>query len=262
MIEKFKAKVYASKDSPGAQLPGEFFEIGEAADVIEDWLLKHGKPQTSFGDIFFNGFKGVHSSIYYLTNNTFGFFNAPDAPWPLEYLNLGQFENDLWGREIDKIRLAERADKDVVDKEAKKLDLGAGESPKTGKDASDGDEQDADEGEGEPGESEDGEGDKEEDTEMPRLKLFGKFRGPHGWRKRAESDVERSMNSFEWIVGTLKEDERTPRQQERYGRRLVTARFIETEGTPEGELQIILPQDVEFVQRGQRWVARIPLHEH
>jgi hypothetical protein len=111
--------------------------------------------------------------------------------------------------------------------------------------------------------SSESEGEEEADSdseseEVPRVKLFGKFKGPKGWRKRAETDTEAPMNVFKFVLGKLDEEEERTARQEKDKRVVVEFKEVEWE-RESGELRVTLPEGVEFHQntRGQ-YIATVP----
>ena len=90
---------------------------------------------------------------------------------------------------------------------------------------------------------EDGDGDDEKETEMPRLNIFGKMRGPKGWRKRAEAEELNERNVFGLKIGILDPEAEKPGQQERNV--VAHVEFIESDTTRDhGVLKLRLPNSV------------------
>lgn len=135
----------------------------------------------------------------------------------------------------------------------------------------DGDEDTEDEDENSEGdeEAEDVEGDgddeqesDEEETEMPRLNIFAKLRGPLGWRKRAEAEELNERNMFAMKLGIVDPEGETPSKQEHEV--FAEVQFIETdEDRTGGLLKLKLPEGVEFSERTKAgWItARIPYRQ-
>lgn len=112
-------------------------------------------------------------------------------------------------------------------------------------------------------ESEDGSEDDsedEEEVEMPRLGIFAKFRGPLGWRKRAEAEDLNSSNKFVLKLGVLDpEAEKAAKQESEV---FATVEFIESdEDRANGLLRLKLPEGVEFTQKGKWLQATIPYRQ-
>ena len=126
-----------------------------------------------------------------------------------------------------------------------------------GEDFSDGDE-DTD-SEEEQGEEVDDSDDEEEEIEMPRLNIFAKFRGPLGWRKRAEAEELNERNTFALKLGILNPEGEKTAEQEREV--FAEFQFIESDDERDaGILRMKLPPGVEFSDPTKAgWVtARIP----
>jgi hypothetical protein len=111
---------------------------------------------------------------------------------------------------------------------------------------------------GDEGEPSDEGGNGEDEKEKPRVNLFAKFRGPKGWRKRAENDPERGENQFVLRVGKLLENGTEDKQP------LVVVNFKEVDEQREfGTLTIRLPEGVELkaAKKGRTYLAIIPYDE-
>lgn len=145
-------------------------------------------------------------------------------------------------------------------------------------DEDEGDDQGEDDGEGEeeePDESDDdeidedeegGEGDEdseeESESEMPRLTIFAKMRGPKGWRKRADAEELNETNVFGFKVGVLDPEGETPGTQEYNVRAEI--KFVENDETRTyGILQITLPEGVILEQNPKtgKWLAQVPYYD-
>jgi hypothetical protein len=275
----FRAKAYrrVSKTTPRPDAEaGPYTEPASAADWAEQWLLTNGTPDESFVDLYFNGEPNIHSSIYLLTKNGqngFGVLNSSHAKWPFEYM---QGEGDVlmpgqepFGRDTDEW-LPGDSDEDETSDDADTMDLGADEKtsdkggddseemPEDEEDNEDEIDEDLDESDaGETGETDDDGGESDDEKEVSRMTIFGKFRGPKGWRKRAETDPEREQNVFSVRFGVLNATGHTTASQERDSR--VEIRFIERDARRDaGELRIRVPEGVSFRDYGKWLVAEIP----
>jgi AAA ATPase containing von Willebrand factor type A (vWA) domain len=267
----FRAKAYrrVSKTTPQPDAEaGPYTEPADAADWAEEWLMSNGTPDESFVDLYFNGEGNIHTSIYLLMHDgekTFGVLNSKHCRWPFYYME-GQGETfapgmEPFGRDTDEWMPGD-SDEDETSDDADSTDIEdfmeGNEKPsdKGGEDSEEMPEDDEDEDEGEiPDETGDDEDD--DDEEVPRMTIFGKFRGPKGWRKRAETDPERDMNVFSVKFGVLDPDRRTSAQQERNSR--VEVRFIERNSRRDaGELRIRIPSGVQIKDDGKWLVAEIP----
>lgn len=131
-------------------------------------------------------------------------------------------------------------------------------------DADELDEEGDEDGDGE-NEDEEDESDDEEETEMPRLNIFAKMRGPKGWRKRADAEELLDRNVFAMKVGVLDDDEElTPAQREKNVRAHVE--FIESDADRKsGTLRIKLPRGMtldDFTQTKSGWItAAVPYYD-
>lgn len=130
-------------------------------------------------------------------------------------------------------------------------------------DEQDGDEEDfngdedSEEGDSEPDLDNDEE--EEEEFEMPRLRIFAKFRGPLGWRKRAEAEELETTNRFALKLGVLDPEAEKTAQQER--ETFLEMVFIESdESRTAGELRLKLPEGIEWSEPTKAgWIsATIP----
>lgn len=130
-----------------------------------------------------------------------------------------------------------------------------------------GDEEDDDDADGDDGDAEsDSEDDDEQDEdenetekEPPvRLKIFGKMRGPKGWRKRAEAEELMERNVFALKVGILSDDEDLSAAQ-REKNVAAHVEFIETNTEREaGTLRMRLPEGItlaDFTQTKSGWIT-------
>jgi hypothetical protein len=243
-------------------------------DWAEQWLLEHGTPEQSFVDLYLNGDKMIHTSIYYLRARkggqepVFGIANSSHARWPVDYVGADDDKidpnSDIFGRNITDWQPGD-SDEDEVDDDADVLDLG-----KDREDQKDKDDEDEDDGEEEEEEDDDeddneifdepdddNDDDGKEEKEMPRLTIFAKMRGPRGWRKRAETDTEREVNRFGLKIGVLDPDGISTARQERNAVVEIDFREYDSNRT-HGELRLVVPDGVELERKGRYLVARIP----
>lgn len=273
--QHFRVRAYkrVTKTTPRPDAEaGPYSEPAAAADWAEMWLTDNGTPDESFVDLYFNGEPNIHTSIYLMSDpedagNTFGILNSTHAKWPMHYMEGDGMElaagEEPFGRDTDEW-LPGDSDDDETDDDADVLDLGGNdddddtddqdEEEEDGEDAEDDD--DPDEG-GNSDQDSDEDDEEDQEDEAPRMTIFGKFKGPKGWRKRAETDPERDTNSFAIKFGVLDPDRRTSAQQERNSR--VEIRFIERDTRRDaGELRIRIPDGVTLRDDGKWLVAEIP----
>jgi len=166
-------------------------------------------------------------------------------------------------------------DDEIQEDDSAEDDDGADEDSSDPEDGEDEDEEEDDEDTDEEDESDDGEedapqdfsdgeedGEDEEDEMIPRLRIFAKFRGPIGWRKRAEAEELQDRNTFAVKFGILNEDEEKTAAQEKEV--FAHIEFIETdEDRSAGILRIKIPEGVEFSERTKSgWItAAIPYRQ-
>lgn len=95
----------------------------------------------------------------------------------------------------------------------------------------------------------------EKEVEVPRLRIFAKFRGPLGWRKRAEAEELQEKNTFILKLGVLDPDAEKTSEQEREV--FAQIQFIESDNQRDlGLLRLKLPDGVEFSQPTKNgWIA-------
>lgn len=271
-------------DAPRKQ-SGTYNEPAEAADEAEKFLSRWGLAGESFAEIRFNGDSEPHSVIFLIDNSrppTFGIWNTPSAMWPIFYPespygvmlegnpfkgddedNGGEHKKD---EDSDKMKLDGMDDEeddgedDEIDEEDYDEEDGDDEeSPEDENEEEDEDDEFDDEGEeegsdeGEEGDDELEDDDAEEDSddenekeaEMPRLNIFGKMRGPKGWRKRADAEELNDRNVFGLKIGILDPEADKPGQQERNV--LAHVEFIESDTTRDhGILKLRLPEGVSL----------------
>ena len=213
------------------------------------------------------------------------------------YLMLGDFpfqveeDGNTWEEEkgADKkqksedegnMKLDEVEDDGAEEEESESDDESEADSGDDGSDDSDEDETDADESgegddedaeedadadeedEGESDSEDESDDDQESEVEMPRLGIFAKFRGPLGWRKRAEAEELKLKNIFALKLGVLDPEGEKPTQQEREV--FAEMQFIESDEDREaGILKLRLPEGVEFSEPTKSgWIsARIPYRQ-
>jgi hypothetical protein len=274
-------------------------EPAEAADAAESWLSTLGIPGESYAEIRFNGDAEPHTIIFLMEETdatggqpVYGVFNTPSALWPVYYPQDNPFGMVLDGLPDGYPKPPESETEDVEDAEhdededADSMDLGADSSDDENDEDEGEDDEEPEESEDEPDESEDSEGDETEDEisdesedegeveddesdneteqekEMPRLKIFGKMKGPKGWRKRAEIEDLNERNVFGFKVGALIEDEELSAAKQE-ANVFVTAEFIETDADREaGLLRLKLPDGItlnDFTQTKSGVItARVP----
>lgn len=182
--KRFRVRVAPSQHAKSYALPGEWGEPVEAVFAAED-KLNVLQFEKSHAAIYFNGDSEPHYLLFWLGENRVGLFNTDACRWPI-YIpeNSSDFKNQLT---------------DVP------WDI---EQPPPGDDAQDdtpGTDKKSDDDADSFGvsDSEDNEDDADTEDEPMRLKFFTKMRGPKGWRKRAESNLDRDRNTFVWRVGVL-----------------------------------------------------------
>lgn len=284
--QHFRVRAYkrVTKTTPRPDAEaGPYSEPAAAADWAEMWLTGNGTPDESFVDLYFNGEPNIHTSIYLMSDpedagNTFGILNSTHAKWPMHYMEGDGMElaagEEPFGRDTDEW-LPGDSDEDETDEDADVLDLGndggddddedeGGDEEEDGSDEDGEDDftdepedEDEDDSDSDGEDSDKGDSDNDAKREVPRMTIFGKFKGPKGWRKRAETDPERDMNSFAIKFGVLDPDRRTSAQQERNSR--VEIRFIERDSRRDaGELRIRIPDGVTMRDDGKWLVAEIP----
>lgn len=280
-MQNFRAKAYkrVSKTTPRPDAEaGPYTEPAEAADWAEEWLLANGIPDESFVDLYFNGEENIHTSIYLLRKpigeGQFGVLNSTHARWPIHYMEGDGFDfgpgEEPFGRDTDEWMPGDSDedesgdDEEPSDSKSDKSDITdfmKGGKPQGGKDKSEEmpeDEDESDENDdGDTGEPDEDGGDGDDEKELERMTIFGKFKGPKGWRKRAETDPERTQNVFAVKFGVLDSTRRTNAQQERDSR--VEIRFIERDSRRDaGELRIRIPDGVTLRDDGRWLIAEIP----
>jgi len=103
---------------------------------------------------------------------------------------------------------------------------------------------------------------EEEEIEMPRLRIFAKFRGPLGWRKRAVAEELQDKNTFALKLGVLDPDAEKTVDQEREV--FFQMQFIEfDEDHIAGVLRLKMPEGIEFSEPTKSgWItAAIPFRQ-
>ena len=292
MTEKnFTARAFWSKATSKPVERVGFREAFLAVEWGESWLSRVGVPDESYVEVRFNGEDEIHSFVRIDDEGDLELWNSKTAQWPVLIVGdgadgtimmtdeeaervLSDIEQEKTGTHEKHAESGDTFQDEAEDEQQAKSDDGEDEDPESDSDSS-GDEEDedtADEDEeaedgsdeatdgagadsegGDEGEGEtDGSGDDE--REAPRVKVFGKFKGPKGWRKRADSDPERYRNRFQFVIGQLDEEAETTRQQERT--RLVRVEFTEQEDNPnEGLLVIHFREELE-IEPGQfrQWI--------
>ena len=285
--QNFRAKMYYGLGEKPALEQGAFPEAVEAVQFAEDWLLNNGEVDQAFGEITWNGDPGIHTLVKKRRDARpeLGLFNSQTARWPVFYADddphgtmMPESEGTALLHEILDLRQGEipeeKADEGAYDEDGHSSDEGVEREGAGDEDEGEDDEADADfeafengedkepDADGqEDDEADDGDSEDDDEKEETRVTLFAKFRGPKGWRKRAESDKERNENRFQFVVGKL--DEKAVEQGRPTSRQerdlLLTVRFEESVwNETEGKLIVTLPEGVEFQQSGRRWTATVP----
>lgn len=290
---------YTEGDAP-RKVAGPFQEPAEAADIAEEALKKMGLPGQSYAELRFNGDPEPHTIIFMLERDLFGVWNTESVKWPIFYPEGNPYGAMLegWPEGFEDEGTPEDENSDGfgdTDEDSKLMDLsndGTDEEDENADEEEDDDELEEDEEEdeaddsdeldddevesedddadeeteGENGEVEDDAETEEEETELPRLKLFAKMRGPLGWRKRADLEELSDRNMFSMKVGVLDPDEDiSPAKREKNV--LVQVDFIESDDDhANATLRMRLPKGVkleDFKQGGGDWiVVNVPLpHE-
>lgn len=275
--QNFRAKAYrrVSKTTPRPDAEaGPYEEPASAADWAESWLIQNGIPEESFVDLYFNGEPHIHTSIYLQLRpdgeKIYGVLNSSHARWPIEYAPGDGTTilpgSEPFGRDTDEWKPGD-SEEDEISDDADSADIddimsGSGKDDDyddvddTGDNNGDEDSE-PDESGDEDGEPDEDDEDGDDEKEVPRMTIFGKFKGPKGWRKRAEADPERDVNTFAVRFGVLDADRFSAASQERNSR--VEIRFIERNSRRDaGELRIRIPDGVTMRDDGKWLVAEIP----
>lgn len=256
-----------------------FAEAAEAADRAELELTRHGIGQESYCEIRFNGDSEPHTIIFLMDDEeppTLGIWNTASAMWPMYYAdgssgimlednpigeNSGEHKKDddsdrmdLGGMDDEEADTESEGDSeefpDTDDEDEEGDEDEESEEDENTEEGSDDESDDSDEDEGSDEDEEDGVDDEEgenetdqEEAEMPRLNIFGKMRGPKGWRKRAEAEDLNERNVFGLKIGILDPEAEKPGQQERNV--VAHVEFIESDTTRDhGILKLRLPDGV------------------
>jgi hypothetical protein len=267
----FRAKAYrrVTKTTPRPDAEaGPYTEPAEAADWAEQWLTDSGTPDESFVDLYFNGESHIHTSIYLLMENgekTFGVLNSTHARWPFFYMEGNGVTvlpgEEPFGRDTDDW-LPGDSDEDEISDDAEEIDIGdiiGGNDDDMPDDKCDDEPEEDDAAEDEDDSDQDDSDDEKDDDqeEVPRMTIFGKFKGPKGWRKRAETDENRETNTFAVKFGVLDPERITTAMQERNSR--VDIIFVERDSRRDaGLLRIKIPSGVTFRDNGKWLEAEIP----
>jgi len=297
VAENFRVAAYLGLgEKPAFEREG-FQEAVFAVQAAEDWLREN---DGLYAQVRFNGSGEIHI-VMRLRKDVIELWNTPQALWPVQIaeddptgVNLPDVLGELYEQEFQEAQ-KDKAPKDDTDENSKRdddsqvTDLSDGsdheevedddeededfndDDPEGGEweDEEEEDDEQDDEGEDEDGEGESNDGDEDGDSdtdpeEMERPVLYGKFRGPKGWRKRAETDPEADKNRFSFKVGVLDEDAETTKHQETDVR--VNVNYTESDEDREGGmLEIVVPNGTEFQpihQSGNNetmiFLARIP----
>jgi hypothetical protein len=284
--DNFTVWFASKKNDTPEKRGGKYAEPAEAADRAEAVLTSFGYPEESRCEIRFNGDAEPHTVIFLLDREggvpTFGIWNTASAMWPIFYADDGggqmldgdpfnegseddddENESDGFGDKDDDSKLmdlgggmddddedeSEDDDEDEESPEDENDEEGEDDSPDPESEDENGDETEEgdEELEADGDDEEDGENETDqEETEMPRLKIFAKMRGPKGWRKRAEAEELNERNVFGLKVGVLDpQEDMTSAQQERNV--VAHVEFIEHDTTRDhGVLKLRLPEGVSL----------------
>lgn len=245
----YGAKADASTDS-------DFKEPVEAVEWAELWLRTNGEPNQSYCEIVFNGAEEIHAVLYYILDDdgfekhpAFGLQNTKLARWPVNYAD------DEDGRAVMLPEDWQHPEHKMEDEDNEIEDEDESEDE-------DDDEPEEDDSKPEPLEAvrdnDFGNSEDEEEDEPVRLTWFGKFKGPKGWRKRAETDPESARQVMSVVFGVL--DTEAAKAGEQESDRRIVVEFIE----PAMILSLTLPEGVtpdDFIpvgKSGQKWKLAIP----
>lgn len=281
MDEFFRARVYLRREDTEPYMVSEpFLEPVEAVDVAEGIMRARGIVDQSYAALVFNGDEEIHAMLFYLKDGIVGILNTERARWPVFMLgesDAGTVLSDSPWEVAGGNATVEDSSNKEKDDDAEVMKIEEHEDEPEDEEDDDWDDEGDDEDEIEPDVTEDedaeddtepeegDEGDEdseegEEEAEMPRLKIFGKFRGPKGWRKRAETDHEKDMNFMGVTFGVLDEDAAKPAAQEKDKRVVVEFREFDL-ARKRGELRIKVPAGVEFHRKGKWLHAEIPYYD-
>lgn len=244
-----------------------FKESFQAVDWIEERVISEGIPGDSYGKVTFGTESKPHHFVYFMEDETIGIQNTKVAKWPVivedengssdhpqtnippefdpqDFGAPNPFsESDTGADEADEAD--EEDEEDVSDDETSLPDQT--EEDDDGNDDETMDNENADaEAESETDEdADDDEDNPSEDSEKEIPVIFAKMRGPKSWRKRAETDPEKPVNLFKFVIGVLRQDDTlTTAKQE--ADRQVTVEFRQK--GDEGKLKIIIPSYAELLE--------------
>ena len=284
MTELFSAKWFPERHSKGVSVVGRYMEPVEAIEAAEAFLQAYGEAHKSHAEVRFNGDREPHYLLFHLGPGRTGLFNTDACRWPVFNIegtasrrdqlaeipwDISDSERKVESEGAKEKRDVEKAEKRKTDEDAKTLRLDAERDEGDKEDSEDADSpeyQDSEEPEGDDGtadadedspdtggseDRDDGEGGGDEPM---RLKFYAKMRGPKGWRKRADSDPEREVNSFTWRVGTVEDD--------REGKYIARAVFRETDDErTTAKLTVNYPEWATVVEKNGRIEITIPTQE-
>lgn len=190
----------------------------EAVDAAEHWLDLSGVKGESFVEILFNGSSRPMAVVRLLDMpEKYGIWNSFDNPWPIDYVD------EAGGVNLHELGIS--PDRPWLDP------------------SWEGDQ----EGEG------DDEDEQEDKGRMPRVQLFSRFTFNGHKRKRVETDMQRTNNVMECVVGKL--DLRSwlkPRQQERDQR--VKLRVVERDDGISQRVNVFLDLPAgSVIETEERW---------
>lgn len=250
---EFRAQwFFYAEDTKPQEFQAGFKESYQAVDWIEAKLLQEGIPGDSFGKVTFGVEPKPHHYVYFMDTEDIGIQNTKSAQWPVTVE-----EGD--GRNMaDDFNPEDWAPNEIT------LDYDTDAEPETTEDDDDEDDDDtvmedhAEEGDdeaeideggtGDEDESDDNESDEPDDAddeadEKEPPVIFAKMRGPKAWRKRAETDPEKPVSFFKFVLGILDMDETlTPAKRE--ADKQVTVEFRQK--GDEGVLKIRIPSYAEL----------------
>jgi hypothetical protein len=170
----------------------------------------------------------------------------------MDLSNDGEDENDETPESEEDDAEEDEAEEDEANSDSEDDEEDGAEEGEEGDDEDELDQDDDDESEDES---------DEEETEMPRLNIFAKMRGPKGWRKRANAEELLDRNVFALKVGVLDPEQPTAGKQER--ELVAHIEFVESDDNrAAGLLRIKLPTGTnleDFTQAKNGWItAEVP----
>lgn len=240
-------------DSKLTQQLGQWLEPIEAVEAAESLLSASGRPNESFAEVRFNGDREPHIVVGYLGDGRVSLYNSDSCRWPVFNIEGTQSFRDMLLELPDWMKGNQDDYKRPEDKEE---DYGRTEEDTSPTEPISGGEEEDEDRPQDAGSLEHEDAEDDEEEQPMRFKLFSKLRSPKGWRKRAEADMEREVNTFQFRAGFL--DETDPnRPLERPF--LFAALKEQNENRETAEFKVVLPPGVEFERVTDRtWRAHIP----